>query len=89
MIINLLKKYYDEIYTFIRLFREKSDDDIVIYTGYKGSEIIDKLELLSNFKNIIVKLGRYKSNEQSHFDEVLGVNLASNNQYAIRVSQGE
>lgn len=37
---------------------------------------------LKRFKNIIVKFGRYKEGDKPHFDEVLGVNLASDNQYA-------
>ena len=38
------------------------------------------------FKNIIIKFGRYIPNQQAHYDDILGVNLASNNQYAIKIS---
>ena len=34
------------------------------------------------YKNIIVKFGRYVPNQPAHYDEVLGVYLASDNQYA-------
>ena len=39
-----------------------------------------------NFRNIIVKFGRFIPDQESHYDEVLGVNLASNNQYAKKLS---
>ena len=41
--------------------------------------------ICSNYDNIIIKFGRYIPNQQSHFDIVLGVNLASDNQYAERL----
>ena len=73
-------KQYDELIGFIRDFREKSDDDVVIYTGYNKDEV--NLDELKKFKNIIIKFGRYIPGHKVHFDEVLGVNLASDNQYA-------
>ena len=77
---------WDDLISFIFLFRCYSDDDIIIYTGYNLSELEEKVELLSYFDNIIIKFGRYISNQQSHYDNVLGVNLASNNQYAVKIS---
>ena len=62
------------------------DDDIVIYTGYNEDEIIDKVKWLKHYRNIIIKFGRYKPNEEKHYDEILGVELASNNQYAKKIS---
>lgn len=76
-------KQFNELYDFIEEFRKKSDDDIVIYTGYYPEEIAYKLKVLQCFKNIIIKFGRYIPNKEKHFDEVLGVNLASDNQYGI------
>lgn len=61
-------------------------DDIVIYTGYTKCEIADKIEWLRKFPNIIVKFGRYVPNQHPHYDEVLGVDLASDNQYAEKIS---
>ena len=61
-------------------------DDIVIYTGYNKDEIEDKIEELKKYPNIVVKFGRYIPNQQHHFDKVLGVYLASDNQYAERIS---
>jgi hypothetical protein len=77
---------WNDLISFIFLFRCYSDDDIVIYTGYNLSELEEKVELLSYFNNIIIKFGRYIPNQQSHYDNVLGVNLASNNQYAVKIS---
>lgn len=73
---------FDELLQFIKEFREQSMDTIVIYTGYNESEIQDKVNQLKQFKNIIIKFGRYIPNQEKHYDEVLGVYLASNNQYA-------
>ena len=78
---------WDDLISFITEFRLVSDDDIVIYTGYSKCEIKDKIDILWHFfPNIIVKFGRYIPNQVSHYDEVLGVNLASDNQYAERIS---
>lgn len=60
-------------------------DDIVIYTGYNEDEIPDKIGKLSRFPGIIVKFGRYIPDQQPHYDGVLGVWLASDNQYAKRI----
>jgi hypothetical protein len=43
------------------------------------------LTFLKNFDNIIIKYGRFIPNQEQHYDETLGVNLASNNQYAERL----
>lgn len=75
-----------DLYNFIFLFRSVSDDDVVIYTGYTKCEIVDKVKQLKQFPNIIIKFGRYIPNQQPHYDEVLGVDLASDNQYAERIS---
>ena len=69
-----------ELVDFIEIFREKCDDDIVIYTGYYKDELYDEIEELKSYKNIIIKFGRFIPNQESHFDEVLGVNLVSSNQ---------
>jgi organic radical activating enzyme len=61
-------------------------DDIVIYTGYYPDEIDVELQQLKKFKNIVVKFGRYILNSTPKYDNVLGVTLASDNQYAIRIS---
>lgn len=79
---------FDELYNFIEELRTKREcsDDIVIYTGYYRREIEKQIMMLVTFPNIIVKFGRYIPGHESHFDEVLGVNLASDNQYAEKIS---
>ena len=77
---------WEEMYSFIRDFRKVCDDDIVIYTGFNEDEISDKIYKLIEFKNIIIKFGRYKPNQEKHYDNILGVKLASDNQYAKKIS---
>lgn len=65
--------------------RHKCKDDIVIYTGYTEDELKDNMSynyICENYDNIIIKFGRYRPDEDSHFDNILGVRLASPNQYA-------
>lgn len=76
----------NELFSFIDKFRKVSNDDIVIYTGYNEWEIKFEIDMLRIYPNIIVKFGRYIPNQQPHYDEVLGVELASDNQYAERIS---
>ena len=77
---------WEDVQSFVQLFREKTNDDIVIYTGYNKCEIADKIRWLQRYKNIIVKYGRYIPNQKPHYDGVLGVDLASDNQYAEKIS---
>lgn len=79
---------WDDVQDFIRKMRKiyNCNDDIVIYTGYYKDEIKDKIQWLSQFDNIIIKYGRYIPNQKQHYDKTLGINLASDNQYAERIS---
>ena len=70
-----------ELIQFIRIDK-KCKDPIIIYTGYNKDEDIVTQRSLSHYPNIIVKWGRFIMGQQPHYDEVLGVNLASDNQYA-------
>ena len=78
----------DEVLALIKTLREDfgCHDDVVIYTGYYPDEVTAILDKLQVFDNIVVKFGRYVPNMKSRFDDVLGVNLASDNQYAVRIS---
>ena len=71
-----------ELFRFIALARMFTHDPIVIYTGYKEEELQKEIKELHKFHNIIVKFGRFIPNSPHIFDTVLGVELASNNQYA-------
>lgn len=77
-----------EIFELIGRIRAVSEDDIVIYTGYTEEEIkqLGFYEKLMRYNNIIIKYGRYVPKQTPHYDNVLGVNLASDNQYARRIS---
>lgn len=79
---------FHELISFVSAVRGWYDcnDTIVIYTGYKPEEIETEIELLKQFENIIVKFGRYIPNQVSRFDELLGVKLASDNQFAVQIS---
>ena len=77
---------FSELLDLIIAIREKTDDDIVIYTGYKESECSDYIKTLALWKNIIVKFGRFIPDQEKVFDETLGVYLASPNQYARRIN---
>lgn len=73
----------------------KCNDKIIIYTGYTEGELQrgewgngtqekqkQYWSSLISYGNIIIKFGRFRPNEEPHFDDILGVNLASKNQYA-------
>lgn len=77
---------WNDLLKLVDRLRQSCNDDIVIYTGYYKEEIADRISLLSKYKNIIIKYGRYIPNQKEHYDEVLGVYLASDNQYAERIS---
>lgn len=75
-----------DLKTLVSLLRTQTLDDIVIYTGYKEEEIKNKIQYLRAYRNVIIKFGRFIPNQQKHYDEILGVHLASGNQYARRIS---
>ena len=78
---------FTEVLNFIDEFRKVSDDPVIIYTGYNKDELEVELEDLIKYgkKNIIVKFGRFVPNQESHLDEILGVELCSPNQYGERL----
>lgn len=79
---------FEDVFRFIFHLRVKGcNDDVIIYTGYYENEIpTEYMKRLSIVPNIIVKFGRYIPNQEKHYDEILGVELASQNQYARRIS---
>lgn len=79
-----------DLIEFIELVREEGiEDDIVIYTGYTEEELnkYGYIEDLQKYPNIILKVGRFRPNQKPHYDEVIGVELVSDNQYGIKISQ--
>ena len=77
---------WEELKTFIVNLRYRTNDPLIIYTGYNKDEIKDQIDWLRFYKNIIVKFGRYIPNRPSRYDDVLGITLVSDNQYAERIS---
>lgn len=79
---------FDDVAEFVLVLREqlKCDDPVVIYTGYDETEVLLPIQELKRFKNVIIKFGRFIPNQENRFDEVLGVTLASPNQYAKQIS---
>ena len=78
---------FDEVLDFVAYFRENNIDNyIVIYTGYYPNEVIPLINRLKNYKNIIIKFGRYIPNRPKRYDEVLGLELVSDNQFAEIIS---
>ena len=75
--------YYETI-SLIREFRRAGViDEIIIYTGYTEQEA-EKFVTpqLTKLAPLIIKYGRFVPGGKKHYDEVLGIDLASDNQYA-------
>lgn len=79
---------FDDLYDLVKILRKEyhCNDTVVIYTGYNKDEILGELDSLQEFSNIVVKFGRFIPNQSKHYDAVLGVTLASDNQYAEVIS---
>lgn len=92
---------FQDLYRLLCEFRSATTDDFVIYTGYTKDELkymsyinhysfgkieYSYLERLMKFPNVIIKYGRYVPNQTPHYDEILGISLASDNQYAEKIS---
>ena len=77
---------WDDLYELVTYMRVLTQDDIVIYTGYYKEEIEEYINKLKVFPNIIIKFGRFIPDQEKHYDDVLGIYLASDNQYAERIS---
>ena len=82
---------FEELRGLIAYFRQKEClDDFVIYTGYYPQELTQQLVSLRMLNTIyggtiIIKFGRYVPGSAPVQDPVLGVTLASSNQYAERL----
>ena len=78
--------HISDIGDFMFTLRDKFNckDDVVFYSGYTEDELFKAglLKWLTDYGNIVIKFGRYRPGDEPHYDEVLGVNLASKNQYA-------
>ena len=79
---------WEDLHSLIHKLRIDNScfDDVVIYTGYKKEEILDKVNSLKSYSNIIIKFGRFIPNDTGYYNDILGVTLASSNQYAEVIS---
>lgn len=76
----------DEVKSLIKLFRDNGDDsEFVIYTGYYPEEITEQLESLKPLGAIVIKFGRFIPDRPSRYDDVLGITLSSDNQFAKKI----
>ena len=86
-LVSICYKWAEEFYQpYIRDI-EQREHPIIIYTGYYPFEISDKISDLARAQlhfphPVIIKYGRYIPGYKNHKDPVLGVELASDNQYA-------
>lgn len=75
-----------DLLELITEFRKCTPDPVVVYTGYTETESAAAIQSLKQFPNILVKFGRFIPDQPHRFDDVLGVELASPNQYAKKIS---
>jgi hypothetical protein len=80
---------YIDVIGLLNELRSKNGcyDDVVIYTGYKPEELRDRFKKLASYKNVLVKFGRFIPGDRPHYDGELGINLASDNQFARWVDE--
>jgi len=63
--------------------------EIIIYTGYTEEEANSSpvwrslIEFYPKYQRLVIKYGRYVCGQKGHYDEGLGVVLASDNQYSV------
>ena len=77
---------FGDLVDLIIEFRRCTSDPIVVYTGYTEDEATAYIQALQKFPDILVKFGRFIPDRPHHVDPVLGVELASDNQYAKKIS---
>lgn len=73
-------------YTKDELKNKKIDVNTKMNNGATFNIHSNFYDVIESFRNIIIKFGRYIPNQKPHYDEMLGVYLASDNQYAEKVS---
>ena len=76
---------FDEVYNFIKEFRKKNNEDVVIFTGYYPEELQNEIIKLKKFDNIIIKFGRFIQDSEPIYDELLGITLVSKTQFSKRI----
>ena len=78
---------WEDIVDLVKYFRDHGCDSVFsIYSGYYKNEIEKQINQIRKYKNITFKFGRFIPNQEKHYDDVLGVYLASDNQYGKVIS---
>ncbi len=79
----------EDLLGLIAYFRKHNVDcPFVIYTGYNIDELSDTTYFfLQRLGNIILKAGRFIPDQEPHYDLILGVNLASDNQRGVEIME--
>lgn len=77
---------FEDLLDLLKDFRKTTDDVCIIYSGYDFEEKKEEVEQLSQYKNVVIKFGRFRLGNKPHYDPILGVTLASDNQYAKKIS---
>lgn len=76
----------NQVIQCIEYLRERGmTKDILIYTGYYIEEIDEAIIERLKESDVILKCGRYIPDRPPKFDDILGVTLASDNQYSIEL----
>lgn len=75
-----------EIELYLECNPTAAEPIIIIYTGYNKDEIKNTAQSFSVFDlPIIFKVGRFIPDQKPHYDKLLGVELASENQFSIKL----
>lgn len=78
--------YLVSAFRMVGIANDQKLPTIIIYTGYYPNEIMTELQYLyKHYQDIIIKFGRFVPNQKSHYDELLGVELASENQFSMKL----
>ena len=77
---------FEDVLELISTLRSNGcHDDVVVYTGYYKCEIAEKINALAALGNVVMKYGRFVPDKLPHLDNILGVELANDEQYGERI----
>jgi pyruvate-formate lyase-activating enzyme len=76
---------FEEMLCFINEFRKTNNEEVIIFTGYYPEELKWHIEKLKSFSNLIIKFGRYIKNSKPIRDNLLKIELVSENQFSKRI----
>ena len=62
------------------------EDLVLIYTGYTEEEVDELFPWIYAYSNLVIKFGRFIPRQPHRKDEILGIELASDNQYAKKIN---